>query len=159
MIMVTVQMPVLGLENHHSLRQHHCMSCLCDVGLEVCFNIHMPEAFEGNSRRLQRCFLRTGGAHSVFPIHQAPGWRPEDETWNLWQGRRSLFFLSFPVLSHSWHLRVACQCPDSFISFPFLCGPTLAWDVDFPIAMLDVELKLHWVSNSWENICLSAHNG
>lgn len=46
------------------------MSCLCDVGLEVCFNVHTPEAFKGNSRRLQRYLLRRGGAHCVFPLYQ-----------------------------------------------------------------------------------------
>lgn len=60
------------------------MSCLCDVGLEVCFNINMPEAFQGNSRRLQRCLLRRGGAQSVFPIYQAAGGIAEDQAWDLW---------------------------------------------------------------------------
>lgn len=69
------------------------MSCLCDVGLEVCFNVHMPAAFEGNSRRLQRYFLRRGGAHCVFPTYQAAGGIAEDQAWDLLQGRRSLCLL------------------------------------------------------------------
>lgn len=70
MIMVMVQMPVLGLENHHSLRQESLHVCLCDVGLEVCFNVHTPESFKGNSGRLQRYLLRRGGAHCVIPLYQ-----------------------------------------------------------------------------------------
>lgn len=35
--------------------------------------------------------------------------------------RQEVLVLSFPVLSHLWHLRVACQCPDSCISWPGMC--------------------------------------
>lgn len=56
---------------------------MCDVGLEVCFNVHTPEAFQGNSRRLQRDLLRRGGAHFVFPIYQAAGGIAKDQAWDL----------------------------------------------------------------------------
>lgn len=93
MIMVTAQMPVLGLENHHSFRQAslHVLPVWCGTGSMLSFS-HIW-SLQGKLQKVPRYLQRRGRAHCVFPNYQGPGGIADDQAWNPLQVRSSLSFL------------------------------------------------------------------